>query len=205
MHIACGVNEKGHREIIGLRITHGESSESWSAFFDYLKSRGLQSPKLVTSDAHAGLVASIKESFLGTSWQRCCVHFLRNIMDTLPKKSTSEARSELKELFKTPNLTFTRELKDRFMDKYQDVKGFAKTIEKLDAGFEDAMQFHSQKIELHKHLRTTNMLERVNREIRRREKVIQIFPNDQSAIRIIGAILMNIEEDWSKTKYLKSL
>lgn len=200
--LACGVNDEGHREIIGLRVTHGESEESWSNFFDHLKSRGIQSPKMVISDAHAGLVAAIKESFLGTSWQRCCVHFLRNIMDSFPKKNSSEAKTELKEIFRTSNIKLSRELKRDFIDKYYEVKGFTKVIETLDAGFEDAMQFHSQKAELHKHLRTTNMLERVNREIRRRERVIQIFPNDQSAIRIIGSVLMKMEEEWSKSKYI---
>ena len=200
--IACGVNEEGHREIIGLRVTHGESEESWSNFFDHLKSRGIQSPKMVISDAHAGLVAAIKESFLGTAWQRCCVHFLRNIMDSFPKKNSSEAKTELKEIFRTSNIKLSRELKSDFIEKYYEVKGFTKVIETLDAGFEDAMQFHSQKAELHKHLRTTNMLERVNREIRRRERVIQIFPNDQSAIRIIGSVLMKMEEEWSKSKYI---
>ncbi len=200
--IACGVNEEGHREIIGLRVTHGESEDSWSNFFDHLKSRGIQSPKMVISDAHAGLVAAIKESFLGTSWQRCCVHFLRNIMDSLPKKNSSEAKAELKEIFRTSNIKLSRELKRDFIEKYYEVKGFTKVIETLDAGFEDSMQFHSQKAELHKHLRTTNMLERVNREIRRRERVIQIFPNDQSAVRIIGSVLMKMEEEWSKSKYI---
>ncbi|WP_404457926.1 IS256 family transposase [Sutcliffiella horikoshii] len=200
--LACGVNDEGHREIIGLRVTHGESEESWSNFFDHLKSRGIQSPKMVISDAHAGLVAAIKESFLGTSWQRCCVHFLRNIMDSFPKKNSSEAKTELKEIFRTSNIKLSRELKRDFIDKYYEVKGFTKVIETLDAGFEDAMQFHTQKAELHKHLRTTNMLERVNREIRRRERVIQIFPNDQSAIRIIGSVLMKMEEEWSKSKYI---
>jgi putative transposase len=206
VHVACGVNENGHREIIGLQISHGESTESWSIFFEYLKSRGIQSPKMVISDAHAGLVKSIKQSFLGTSWQRCCVHFLRNIMDSLPKKNTQEARQELKDIFKTSKLSHVRELKDQFIEKYQDSKGFQKAITTLDEGFEDAMQFHSQPPEYHKHLRTTNMLERQNREIRRREKVISIFPNDQSAIRTIGSVLMNIEEDWEvKPPYLKGM
>ncbi|MBU9710403.1 IS256 family transposase, partial [Bacillus tamaricis] len=203
--IACGVNENGLREIIGLKVTHGESKDSWTAFFDYLKSRGLTSPKMIISDAHKGLVNSIKESFLGTAWQRCCVHFLRNIMDTLPKKDSSESRQELKNLFQTPNLKYVRELKDNFITKYQDKKGYSKAIETLDQGFEDSMQFQSQDTKYHKHLRTTNMLERLNREIRRREKVIQIFPNDQSALRIIGAVLMEIEEGWQEKNvaYLK--
>jgi transposase-like protein len=200
VYIACGVNENGRREIIGLKINHAESTESWATFFEYLKSRGLQSPKLVISDAHAGLVAAIKQSFLGTSWQRCTVHFLRNMNDTLPKKGTAEARQELSELFKHSNLEIVRELKSRFLEKYQDTKGFSKAIEKLDDGFEDAIQFHSQPVQYHKNLRTTNMLERVNREIRRREKVIQIFPNDQSAVRLIGSVLMDIEEEWNNNK-----
>lgn len=206
VHIAVGVNETGHREIIGLKINHTESTESWTSFFDYLKSRGLQSPKMVISDAHGGLVASIKESFLGTSWQRCCVHFLKNIMDTLPKKGTSEARQELKDLFRNSDLEVVRELKTRFTNKYEGTKGFSKAIEILDDGFEDAIQFLSHPVGYHKHLRTTNMLERVNQEVRRREKVIRIFTNEQSAIRIIGSVLMDIEEDWDKNKapYLKN-
>lgn len=206
VHIAVGVNETGHREIIGLKINHTESTESWTSFFDYLKSRGLQSPKMVISDAHGGLVTSIKESFLGTAWQRCCVHFLKNIVDTLPKKGTSEARQELKDLFRNSDLEVVRELKTRFTNKYEGTKGFSKAIDILDDGFEDAIQFLSHPVGYHKHLRTTNMLERVNQEVRRREKVIRIFTNEQSAIRIIGSVLMNIEEDWNKNKtpYLKN-
>lgn len=205
VHIACGVNKQGKREIIGLKINHAESIDSWSLFFEYLKSRGLQSPKLVISDAHAGLVTAIKQSFLGTSWQRCSVHFLRNIIEVMPKKGSEEAVEELKNLFNNTDLAMVRELKNRFIEKYQDTKGFSKALAKLDEGFEDAIQFHSQPIQFHKRLRTTNMLERVNREIRRREKVIQIFPNDQSAIRIIGSVLMDIDEDWGSqtTPYLK--
>jgi putative transposase len=198
VHIACGINQNGYREIIGLKISHAESIESWSQFFEYLKSRGLQSPKMVISDAHAGLVTSIKQSFLGTAWQRCAVHFLRNVVDTLPKKGTSEARQELRDLFKNSNLELVRDLKKHFIEKYQDVKGLSKAIQKLDDGFEDTIQFHSQPFQFHVSLRTTNMIERVNREIRRREKVIQIFPNDQSAIRIIGSVLMDIEERWNE-------
>jgi putative transposase len=203
VHIAVGVNEAGYREIIGLKINHTESTDSWTSFFEYLKSRGLQSPKMVISDAHGGLVSSIKETFLGTSWQRCSVHFLRNITETLPKKGTVEARQELKDLFQTSNLQIVRRLKDQFIEKYQGTKGFSKAIESLDNGFEDTVQFHDYPRSYHKHLRTTNMLERVNREIRRREKVISIFPNDQSAIRIIGSVLMEIEERWIKIPYLK--
>lgn len=203
VYIACAVNKKGYREIIGLQVNHKESEENWTEFFKYLKGRGMQSPKMIISDAHAGLIKAIKESFLGTSWQRCTVHFLRNLTGTLPKKNTEEAREELKAIFRTSKLFHARELKNQFIDKYQDTKGFQKTIESLESGFEDAMQFHSQPSKYHKHLRTTNMLERVNREVRRRERVITIFPNDQSALRTIGTVLMDIHEKWERTQYLK--
>jgi transposase-like protein len=204
IYIACAVNEKGYREIIGLQVNHKESAENWSAFFDYLKSRGIQSPKMIISDAHAGLVNAISQSFLGTSWQRCTVHFLRNMIDTFPKKNSLEASEELKAIFRTSNLTHARELRDRFFETYQDKKGFQKAIEILENGFDDAMQYHSQEPRYHKHLRTTNMLERVNREVRRREKIISIFPNDQSAIRTIGSVLMDIDEKWENNQYFKN-
>jgi putative transposase len=203
VYLACGINVEGGREIIGLQVNHAESTESWTNFFEYLKSRGMQSPKMIISDAHSGLVKSIKQSFLGTSWQRCTVHFLRNIVDALPKKNSLEARQELKDIFRTSKLSHARDLKNQFVEKYQDNKGFQKAITTLDDGFEDAMQFQSHPAAYHKNLRTTNMLERLNREIRRREKVISIFPNDQSAIRIIGSVLMDIEEAWVGKQYLK--
>ena len=202
VYIACGVNDKGYREVIGLKVDHKESDESWASFFEHLKSRGIHSPKMIISDAHKGLVKAIKESFLGTSWQRCTVHFLRNIIVNMPTKNTVEARENLKAIFRTSTYDHALELKEKFIDEYQDTKGFEKAIETLDEGFEDAMQFHSQKSNYHKNLRTTNMLERVNREVRRREKVIGIFPNDQSVIRIVGSILMNIDEKWQSKQLL---
>lgn len=202
--IACGVNENGHREILGLKVSHMESHESWNAFFDYLKSRGLQSPKLVISDAHSGLVNAIRESFLGTSWQRCTVHFMRNIIDSMPKKGSKEAISDLRDIFKNSDIEVVRELKKRFDEKYQDQKGYAKAIEKFDSGFEDAIQFHSHPVEHHVKIKTTNMIERLNRELRRRERVIQIFPNEQSVVRLMGAILMDKNEGWKEESiYLK--
>ncbi|WP_240375700.1 IS256 family transposase [Bacillus piscicola] len=198
VHIACGVNQKGDREIIGLQITHGESEESWVTFFDYLKSRGLSSPKMVISDAHTGLVSAIKKKFVGTSWQRCCVHLLRNMIEVMPKKGTEKARQELRAIFKATDLPSARQLKNQFMTKYEDQKGFSKVIQKLDDGFDDATQFYAHDFKHYVHLRTTNVIERANEELRRREKVIRIFPHDQSAIRILGSVLMDMEERWKK-------
>lgn len=205
VYIAVGVNNQHKREIIGLQVNHAESKEGWNQFFDYLKSRGFQSPKLVISDAHKGLTEAISESFVGTAWQRCTFHLKKNIFDVLPKKnSTSEFKQDLRNIFEAPTPEKARELKDQLMDTYEDQKSFQKALDILDGGFEDAIQYMNEPQAYHVKLRTTNQLERINEEIRRREKVIRIFPNTQSAFRLIGAILMDYEEqlDSGNKKYL---
>src|SRR5690606_12390348 len=194
VYIAVGVNEKNKREILGLKVDHSESKMSWYEFFESLKSRGLQSPRLVISDAHQGLKAAIQKAFIGTSWQRCTVHMMRNIVETMPRKNSQEARRELKAIFKAANIEQARELKDQFIQKYEEEKRYEKAIAILDEGFEDAAQFYAEPEAYHISLRTTNMLERINSEIRRRERVIRIFPNEQSAFRLIGAVLMDYEK-----------
>lgn len=194
VYIALGVNSQDKREILGFKIANKESKEGWSEFFGSLKERGLQPPKLVISDAHEGLKAAIMEKFLNTSWQRCTVHFLRNIITVMPRKGTKEAREHLKEIFKAPTLEISRLLKAEFIDKFEEDKRYTKAIETLDAGYEDAIQFYAEDKETHVHIRTTNVLERLNSEVRRRENVIRIFPNVDSAFRLIGAVLMDCEE-----------
>lgn len=205
VYIALGVNEQNKREIIGLKVDHSESKSSWEDFFESLKSRGLQSPKLVISDAHKGLKAAIAKGFIGTSWQRCTVHMLRNMIQTMPRKNSKEARSDLKAIFKARNLQEARGLKDQFINTYGDMKAYQKAIDILDEGFDDATQFYAEPEDYHINLRTTNVLERINSEVRRRERVIRIFPNQQSAFRLIGAVLMDYEEtlDIGNRTYLK--
>ncbi len=194
VYVAMGVNTEDKREIIGFQIANQESKENWSTFFNSLIKRGLQSPKLVISDAHEGLKSAIQEKFLGSSWQRCTVHFLRNIMETMPKKNTQKAREHLKEIFRAATGEISRTLKNEFIEKYEDDKRFEKVIKTLDGGYEDAIQFYVEPKNTHKHIRTTNVLERLNSEIRRREHVIRIFPNQDSAFRLIGAVLLDLDE-----------
>ncbi|WP_085990839.1 IS256 family transposase [Oceanobacillus senegalensis] len=195
VYIALGVNAKDKREIIGFQVSDAESKTNWSEFFDTLTARGLQSPKLVISDAHQGLKVAISEKFLGTSWQRCTVHFLRNILQSMPKKNTKEARTHLKEVFKASNSKISRALKDEFIEKYGGEKKFEKVVETLENGYEDAVQFYAEPEETYRHIRTTNVLERINSEVRRREAVIRIFPNKKSAYRLIGAVLMEYDKN----------
>ena len=194
-HIAIGINEKGNREIIGLDLNDSESEYSWSNFFEYLKARGLSGLKMVISDAHKGLVKAIKESFINVSWQRCQVHFLRNILSKAPKKNTEDFRTDIKALFKIQDINLARKMKDEIFLKYESEKKFQNSLNTLDKGFEDAFAYLANDV-IHSRLRSTNCLERLNQEVRRREKVVRIFPNEDSAIRLIGAILIDINEDW---------
>lgn len=196
-HIILGINSLGERELLSFSIQDNESYESWKHLYSELIERGLEGLKLVISDAHIGEVRAIKESFPGVSWQRCQVHFMRNVFDKLPHKNTAEVRAELKVLFKTTHIDLARKLKNEIVDKYTDT--YAKMTDCLDEGFEDSFQYCAIRETNYSRLRNTNMLERVNSEIRRREKVVRIFPNKQSALRLIGAVLIDIHEEWQSS------
>lgn len=202
-HIAIGINNEGYREIIGFMIQDGESEYSWKNFFEHLKNRGLNGTKLVISDSHKGLVSAIRESFTGVSWQRCQVHFMRNMFEHVPKKDSKPFREAVKNFFRYTDIELAREAKNELINKFIHQKRYEKACEILDEGFEDAFQY-TVVANGHTRLRSTNSIERLNQEIRRREKVIRIFPNTDSAIRFIGAVLMDIHEEWigSTRKYI---
>lgn len=194
VYIATAITEKNTREILGLSVDHAESHESWCRFFQQLKSRGLQSPKLVISDAHQGLQKAIQREFIGTVWQRCNVHFKRNIFDKLPKKDSVEIKTMIKRVFEAVTYEDIRQFKDELMSQFGAEPKFEKALEVLDEGFEDTIQYMNFPEKIRSHIRSTNSLERLNQEIRRREKVIRIFPNTQSAFRLVGAVLMQYQD-----------
>lgn len=198
VYIAQGVNEDNRREIIGFKVANSESKETWSSFFKVLRERGLTTPKMIISDAHTGLRAAVKEVFVGTVWQRCTVHFLRNILNVFPKKGAKEARNLLKRIFRSRTLQEAKENKEAFEAYVKDNGKFDKALRILDDGFFDSIQYINEPEAYHISLRTTNSLERLNREIRRREKAISIFPNCDSAVRLIGAVLLDLHEKWQK-------
>ena len=193
--LAIGVNPEGKKEILGFDICDSERNNTWKSFFENLKSRGLRGVDLVTSDNHKGLVEAIKECFPGASWQRCQAHFSRNILDKCPKKYTAGLASELTAMFNASTLAEARRLRDTIVEEYQDVAEAA--VQTLDEGFEDSMVIMYLPMKYRQSLRTSNIIERENREIRKREKAIQIFPNIESAIRLIGAVIMDDHNDWS--------
>ena len=193
--LAIGINPEGKKEVLGFDVCDGEKANTWKNFFEGLKSRGLRGVDLVISDSHKGLVESIKECFPGASWQRCQAHFSRNILDKCPKKYMSGLASELTAMFNASTLEESRRLRNLIVEEYQDVALSA--VQVLDEGFEDAMTIMYLPMKYRQSLRTSNIIERENREIRKREKVIQIFPNVESALRLLGAVLMDDHNDWS--------
>lgn len=168
LYIAIGINNSGHKEVIGFEVYDSERKDTWKEFFENLKSRGLRGVDFVISDAHTGLVDAIKESFPGSTWQRCQAHFTRNIIDKCPKKYSSGLASELKDMFNTSTISEARRLKNSIIEEYQEIAGEAMEI--LDSGFEDAIVIMNLPSKYRIALRTSNIIERENREIRRREK-----------------------------------
>src|SRR5699024_8630520 len=137
VYIAQGVNELNKREIIGFKVSDEESKEGWASFFQYLRERGLTTPKLLVSDAHSGLKAAIKEVFVGTSWQRCTVHLLRNIIETMPRKNSTKQRTLVKKIFRSRSLQEAKELREEFEACVKDDPRYETALETLDNGFMD--------------------------------------------------------------------
>lgn len=151
---------------------------------------------MVISDAHAGLKKAIRKVFVGTIWQRCTFHFIRNIIDVMPKKNSKEERKILRKILQAPTQQHARELKQAYESQLKDNPKYTEALKILDNGFEDAIQYMLEPEAFHVSLRTTNSVERLNREIRRRDRVIGIYPNIASAERLIGSILIDFHENW---------
>jgi putative transposase len=192
--IAVGVNEEGYREIIGFSVANTESESSWGEFFSSLKERGLKDVHLITSDDHKGLVKAARRHFQGSTWQRCQTHFSRNMLDHTPKALQPEIKEELRKLYEAVDVDSARKVKDQIIDKYE--TRAPKAVALLDEAFDDITAILVVPLKYRKRLRTTNGVERLNQEVRRRERVIRIFPNGASVIRLMGALLMEQDEKW---------
>ena len=186
--IAYGTNAEGHREILGFGVYANESGATWTDFLLGLKKRGLTGLLMITSDAHDGILNAIGKVFPTVPWQRCQFHFIRNITDKAPKKYQAGLRTELQELFNCKTLAEARKVRDRIMEDYRDVAESAVTC--LDEGFESAMTVMLLPAWLRRFYRTSNQIERLNKELKRRSKVIGVFPNEDSVLRLMGSVLI---------------
>jgi transposase-like protein len=200
--IAYGVTQEGRREILAVEPFRAETHATWKAFFDKLKARGVEEVALLISDAHTGIQSAFKESFLGGSWQRCKVHFMRNILAHIPPKSKEKFAARLKQIWLQESKKEAMMIAHSLITEYG--QRFPEAIEVLEAGLEDSLQFyHFSQIDKRK-ISSTNVLERINKEIRRRSRVVSIFPSKASYLRLITTYLMEYTEDWEMERsYIK--
>lgn len=199
--IVSGIRNDGMREILGIKIGDSESFVTWEEMFRWLKSRGLEGVMFVISDHHSGLKEAAKKHFQGATWQRCQVHLMRNILGLSPRKHRNEVASYAKLVLQAADRKEAQRRLEEFIDRFKTLA--PKAVACLEEGFEDAMAIMVLPNKYHKRLRTTNMQERLNEEIRRRERVIRIFPNDESALRLMGALLAEQNEVWQGRRYLE--
>ncbi len=196
--LAIGVNEAGYREILGLQLGDSESERSWMDYFVWLKGRGLSGVDLVVSDHHGGLVNAVRLQFQGATWQRCQTHLSANISDSTPKALQEAVHRRVRAIFEAPDSETARVLLAAFCAEYQHSAPAA--VATLERGFDDATAVLALPEPYRQRLRTTNAVERLNEEIRRRERVIRIFPNRESVVRLLGALLMEQDEAWTTGK-----
>ena len=192
--LATGVNADGHREILGLQVTSGEDGAGWLAFFRDLTARGLTGVKLVTSDAHAGLVAAIGATLPGATWQRCRTHYAANLMSATPKASWPWVKTLLHSVYDQPDRDAVHEQYDRVLDAL--AEKLPAVAEHLDTARADVLAFSTFPKEIWRQIWSNNPQERLNREIRRRTDVVGIFPDRSSLIRLVGAVLAEQHDEW---------
>jgi putative transposase len=192
--IAIGIDWDGRRQILGVDMANRESGSSWKEFLLRLRTRGLHGVEFVVADDHAGLRAAIREVLTGAAYQRCYVHFLRNALDHLPRKADDDCLQELRWLYDRRNLAEARADLAQWLARWQGK--YPKLTDWAEDTIEETLSFYRLPRRHHKHLKSTNMLERFNEEIRRRTYVVRIFPNAPSCLRLVRALAVETHENW---------
>ena len=195
--VAIAIASAGRRQIVGFDVFDTEDTYSWQTFFKDLKSRGLKGVSMVISDAHKAILNAIVHTYPDAAWQRCQVHFVRNILNDTPPRFQEGLKLELRKMFNAHTVEEARMLRDGIIDDYSPVA--EKAMQVLDRGFEDAMTVMQLPEHLRTKLRSSNMIERLNREFKRRSDVIQVFPNPESILRLMGAVAIE-QSDQMSTK-----
>ena len=192
--IAIGINWEGRRQVLGVELSNRESSSSWKEFLKGLKTRGLNGVEFVVSDDHAGLKRAVRELLPEAVWQRCYVHFLRNALDYLPRKADDDCRQELRWLYDRRNLKEAQQDLQAWLKRWE--KRYAKLTDWVEENIGETLNFYRLPRQHHKHLKSTNMLERLNEEVKRRTRVVRIFPNPASCLRLVRALCAETHEAW---------
>jgi transposase-like protein len=193
--VVTGINAEGKRDILAVEPMYEESASTYTELFESLKARGLKKVWLVVSDAHKGLVKAARESFVGCAWQRCKVHFMRNILAHIASRDKKAFAEKLKQIWLQPDYDSAKKYANSMMDDCE--ARYPEAVALLEEGLEESLQFYSFiEIDARK-ISSTNLLERLNREIRRRTRVVGIFPSMDSYIRLVTSYLIEYSEDWS--------
>lgn len=200
--VAVGVREDGYREILGVMEGAKEDTESWRGFLRHLKQRGLRGPQLFISDKCLGLVESLAEFYPQAAWQRCAVHFYRNVFTVVPKGKVKEVAAMLKAIHAQEDRVAAREKAQAVASKLEGMR-LGKAAELVRAGIEETLAYMAFPREHWRSIRTNNMLERIMREIRRRTRVVGAFPDGRSALMLVAARLRHIAgTKWGRRRYL---
>ena len=201
VQIAIGINDEGRRQILAVELANRESQTSWRDVLLELKSRGLRGVEFVVSDDHPGLKRAIAEVIPEAVWQRCYVHFLRNALDHLPRKAVDDCRQELRWLYDRRDLSEAQKDLAQWLERWG--TRYPKLCEWVEENIGETFSFYRLPFQHHKHLKSTNMLERFNEEIKRRTRVVRIFPNAASCLRLIRALAVETHEGWLEaSRYL---
>jgi len=193
--LAIGVRDNGEREVLGFDLGLCEDGAFWTDFLRRLAARGLRGVELVISDAHEGLKQAIEQVLTGATWQRCRVHVMRNILSQVPKSSQGMVSAIIRTIFAQPSYEAAKSQLKRVVDELSG--RFPKAMEILKEAEEDVLAYMTFPKAHWQRIHSTNPLERLNREIRRRTDVVGIFPNRDSVIRLVGAILLEQQDEWS--------
>ena len=199
--LACvGVDEEGFREVLAVEVAGSEKGAAYASLLRGLIDRGLKGVRLVVSDDHEGIKAAVSGELPGVKWQRCVVHFERNVLAHVPASSTAEVAEDLKAIFKVRRQKTARALAEEFVEMYGG--RFPKAISVFEAGIGNALTYLGFPGSHHARIRTTNMLERLFKEVKRRTRVVGVFPNETSASTLATEIALRSSEEWALKRYL---
>jgi putative transposase len=199
--LACvGVDEEGFREVLAVEVAGGEKSAAYASLLRGLLDRGLKGVRLVISDDHTGIKAAVAGELPGVDWQRCIVHFARNVLSHVPSTAMGEVAEDLKAIFKVRREKTAKALAEEFIELHG--KSFPKAVSVFEAGLEDALTYLRYPGSHHARIRTTNVLERLFKEVKRRSRVVGVFPNETSASTLATEIMLRSSEEWALKRYL---
>lgn len=202
--IAIGINWEGQRQVLAVELANRESQSSWKQFLIRLRERGLSGVEFVVSDDHAGLKKAIREVLTEAAWQRCYVHFLRNALDYLPRKADDDCLQELRWIYDRRDIQEAHRDLSAWIAKW--AGKYPKLVDWVEANITETLTFYRLPRAHHKHMKSTNMLERLNEEIKRRTRVVRIFPNAESCLRLIRALCVETHEAWLEdSRYLNMM